>query len=421
LLVTECVLCRRPKQNLLTALYSSLLAVLLTLEASSGQAARLPHREPKEVGLDGQQLQRIHPLVTEAIADKKLPGCVVLIGRRNCIAFIHAYGHRRLLPSLEPMTADTVFDLASLTKPMATATSVMLLVERGIIRLQDPVSQYLPEFSDHGKETITIEQLLSHQGGLIPDNPLDDYRMGKEESWRRINALKMQQPAGKQFVYTDVGFLVLGQLIKKVTSQSVAEFSANHIYRPLGMNETGYLPSAILRGRAATTQQRDGEWLRGVVHDPRAALLGGVAGHAGLFSTAEDMALYANMMLGAGQASGARILSAPTFQEMIRPRNIAGQLRGLGWDSRSKYSSNRGELFSPQAFGHGGFTGTTMWIDPTLDLFVIFLSNRVHPTGEGSVNHLAGRIGTIAAAACSRDQIGSCEEPKTAPCVQEDW
>ena len=177
------------------------------------------------------------------------------------------------------------------------------------------------------------------------------------------------------------------------------EFAKEEIFAKLGMKETGYLPSAELKARAATTEKRDGEWLEGVVHDPRAALMGGVAGHAGLFSTAHDLARYAQMMLHGGELDGVRVLGAATVAEMTRPRDIGGNKRGLGWDMGSVYSRNRGETMSPRAFGHGGFTGTAMWIDPELDLYVIFLSNRLHPDGVGEVNSLAGRIGTIAAGA----------------------
>jgi len=373
----------------------------------------LPQVEPASVGFDADWLDRIDPFIVKAIEAGQLPGCVVCIGRKNSIAFLKAFGHRQIQPKLEPMTTDTVFDLASITKPVATAISIMLLVERGEVRLRDPIAKHLPEFAQNGKEHVTIEHLLTHQGGLIPDNEVADYEEGAEKAWERIWALGLTQPPGEKFVYTDVGFLTLAEIIRRKTGQDVAEFARENIFRPLGMNETAYLPSEDLRQRAAPTEQRDGKWLRGEVHDPRAALLGGVAGHAGLFSTARDLALFANAMLtdGKGPKKGSpRILSQATMAEMIRPRDIHGQRRGLGWDMRSKYSSNRGEIFSPQAFGHGGFTGTTLWIDPGLDLFVIFLSNRLHPDGMGSVNRLAGRIGTIAAAALRK------ENPLLCPC-----
>jgi len=363
------------------------------------QSSGLPVVKPNQVGLDSAHLDRIDAEVQKEIQQGRLPGCVVMIGRQGAIAFARVYGNRQTEPSPEAMTLDTVFDLASLTKPIATATSVMILVERGVIRLRDPVSKHLPEFGENGKEKITIEQLLTHQGGLIPDNALSDYQEGIEKAWQNIWQLKPTEALGKKFVYTDVGFIVLAKLVEHMTGKNVNEFAKENIFHPLGMHETGYLPSEALAKRAATTEQREGRWMRGEVHDPRAYLLDGVAGHAGLFSTASDLALYANMMLSGGTVGTANILNRLTITEMARPRDIAGQLRGLGWDVRSKYSSNRGEFFSPQAFGHGGFTGTAIWMDPTQDLFVIFLSNRVHPNGKGSVNHLAGRIGTIASSA----------------------
>lgn len=370
-----------------------------SLTGGAQPPSELPQVAPEAVGLDGRVLDRIDKLVAEEIDKGKLPGCVVMIGRQGVVAFARAYGHRQLKPERQAMTLDTVFDMASLTKPMATATSIMILVERGQVRLRDPVATYIPEFAQNGKDAITVEHLLTHQGGLVPDNPLADYQHGTEEAWKRIWAQKLRTDAGQEFIYTDVGFLVLGELVHRTSGKTVAQFAKENIYEPLHMDDTGYLPGLALRERAAPTEQRDGRWLRGEVHDPRAALLGGVAGHAGLFSSANDLALYANMILQNGTVGDARIMSPATLAEMMRPRDIAGQLRALGWDVRTKYSSNRGELFSRRARGHGGFTGTALWIDPELDLFVVFLSNRVHPDGSGSVNDLAGRIGTVAAAA----------------------
>jgi uncharacterized protein YbbC (DUF1343 family) len=259
------------------------------------------------------------------------------------------------------------------------------------------VADYEPEFGQNGKENITVFQLLIHQGGLIPDNSLADYRRGPDQAWARIYALKPRTPPGSRFVYSDVGYLVLGELVRRVSGQNVHEFSRDHIFQPLGMNETGFLPSEPLRKRAAPTEKRNGRWMQGEVHDPRAHLLGGVAGHAGLFSTANDLAVYAQMMLGGGRFGDQRVLHERTVAIMTRGYRVSRGFRGLGWDSKSGYSSNRGESFSVRAFGHGGFTGTVMWMDPELELFVIFLSNRLHPDGKGSVNSLAGRIGTMAA------------------------
>lgn len=367
--------------------------------------AELPVVPPGDLGLSAEQLDRIDALVEAEIEAKHLPGCVVAIGRTGGVGFLKAYGNRRIEPSKEAMTVDTVFDMASLTKPIATATSVMILVERGEVRLRNPVAAYIPEFGQNDKERITVEDLLVHRGGLIADNALKDYEDGPEKSWERLFALSTKSP-GKRFVYSDVGFLTLGALVERVSGKNVAEFATENIFAPLGMSETGYNPKKPLRERAAPSEKRDGEWLQGEVHDPRAALLDGVAGHAGLFSTAADLAVFCDAFLrtagknaNAANAQPSFILSQATLAEMLRPRDVEGNRRALGWDNRSAYSSNRGDLFSDRAVGHGGFTGTAMWIDPELDLFVIFLSNRLHPNGDGSVNPLAGSIGAIAAAA----------------------
>lgn len=347
--------------------------------------------------MDSQHLAQIDQVVQDGIEAGEMPGCVVMVGRRGKVVFFKAYGHRQVEPERIPMTNDTVFDMASLTKPVATATSVMILVQEGKLRLEAPVAEYVPEFGNNGKEKITLLQLLTHQGGLIPDNALADYQDGPQKAWERIFALKLRRPPGTKFVYTDVGYLMLGEIIRRAGGQNVHEFSRDHIFRPLSMTETGYLPDEPLRRRAAPNEKRDGEWIRGEVHDPRAYLLGGVAGHAGLFSTATDLAVYAQMMLEGGQYQGVRILEPETLATMTTPYPVSSGRRGLGWDMRTGYSSNRGRTFSEQAFGHGGFTGTVMWIDPGLELFVIFLSNRLHPDGKGTVNPLAGRIGTIVA------------------------
>ncbi len=361
--------------------------------------AELPTVDPTAVGMDGQHLERIDKAVAEGLAQKKMPGCVVCVGRHGKIVFLKAYGHRQLQPEALPMTTDTVFDMASITKPVATATSIMQLVERGKLRLGDKVSSLIPEFAANDKESITIRDLLIHQSGLIADNSLSDYEQGPDEAFQRIYDLKLVSPTGSKFIYSDVNYILLGEIVRRVSGQSVHEFSHDNLFQPLGMTETGYLPREELRARAAPTEERDGHWMQGEVHDPRAFKLGGVAGHAGLFSTVRDVAIYAQMMLNGGEFNGVRVFSAQTISTMTHGERVSSGLRGLGWDKRSGYSINRGELLSERAFGHGGFTGTVLWIDPELDLFYIFLSNRVHPDGKGLVNPLAGRIGSIAAAA----------------------
>jgi uncharacterized protein YbbC (DUF1343 family) len=386
-------------------------AVALLLAVAT-EAAAVELQTPASLGIDAARLSRIDALVEEALAAGETPGCVVAIGRRAGLCWLKAYGDRQVEPAREPMTTDTIFDLASITKPVATATAVMLLVEDGSIRLGDRISQHMPEFTGHDKETLTVQQLLTHQSGLIADNHLRDYEQGPAEAWSRICGLELVAPPGTRFIYSDVNFIVLGMLVERLAGESLDAFTRRRVFAPLGMTDTGYLPSAEQRPRCAPTEQRDGSWIRGDVHDPRAWKLGGVAGHAGLFGTASDLSRYARSLLGGGELDGTSWMAPATLATMVRSVRLpGGSQRGLGWDKRSGYSSNRGELFSPSAFGHGGFTGTSLWIDPELDLFVIFLGSRLHPDGTGSVNRLAGRIGTIAAAAIVGDSSPPAVEP----------
>jgi CubicO group peptidase (beta-lactamase class C family) len=382
------------------------LAVLPSLRVRSQEspanvnfAGSVPHRiVAADAGIRAEHLAHIEPVVRKGIADGRMPGCVIAAGRSNGVFYLQAFGERQSLPNRLAMLETTVFDMASITKPVATATSIMILWEQGRLRLSDKVAKHLPEFGQHGKDEITIEQLLIHQGGLIPDNALADYVEGKSTAFRNIFALEPYVQPGEKFVYSDVGFIVLAAIVEKLAGVDVAVFAKRSVFEPLRMDETCYLPPEELRERCATTEQRDGKWIRGEVHDPRAHRMGGVAGHAGLFSTAADLSRYARMMLNAGELDGVRVLSQRTVQVMTRAYPVSSGTRGLGWDKQTGYSSNRGENLSESAFGHGGFTGTVLWIDPELDLFYIFLSNRVHPAGKGSVNALAGRIGTIIAA-----------------------
>lgn len=346
--------------------------------------------------LQASGLDQIQPLVEQAIQDQRMPGCVVVIGRHNAVLYQQAFGQRQLLPEQEQMTVETLFDLASLTKPIATATSIHLLQQRGKLSFDDPVVKYLPEFGVNGKDSITIRQLLTHTSGLLPDNSLKDYLDGAEEAFRKIDELSLRAQPGEKFMYSDVGFIVLGRIVERVSGQKLDEFARQEIFLPLGMLETGFNPPEELHQRVATTEKRNENWMRGEVHDPRAYALGGVAGHAGLFSTPADLIRYAQAMLQAQKTVENTVITPEIVKQMSEPQVVPGGFRTLGWDSKSGYSSNRGEGMSRFAFGHGGFTGTALWIDPEQDLFVIFLSNRVHPDGKGSVNSLAGEIGTIA-------------------------
>ncbi|MGL4512631.1 MAG: serine hydrolase domain-containing protein [Lacipirellulaceae bacterium] len=371
-------------------------ALVALMVGASLHASGVP---PAAEDFDQGRLRQIGPLVEAELALGKLAGCVVAVGRTQGLGYLEAWGDRQVEPTREPMRFDTVFDLASLTKPIATATSLMALVEQGRVRLGDPVGQHLPEITDPVASAVTLEQLLTHHSGHIPDNALADYEQGPDQAWRRLFALTPIDPPGSKFVYSDVNFELLGKVVERASGELLDRFAQKTIFAPLGMSETTYLPGPALRARAAATEQRDGRWLVGEVHDPRAALLGGVAGHAGLFGTAPDLARYAAMLLRGGRLDGTRVLSAATVAEMTRARDVSGNRRALGWDIQSVYSRNRADLYSRRAFGHGGFTGTALWIDPQLDLYVIFLSTRLHPDGVGEVNGLAARVGAVAAAA----------------------
>jgi serine-type D-Ala-D-Ala carboxypeptidase len=377
-----------------------LVAFLVPLARVRADDTRVPAAKPETLGVSTERLDRIDGVINQAVEKGDLPGAVVIVVHRGHVVFRRAYGQRSKQPVAVPMTVDTVFDLASLTKPVAAAPSIMLLVEQGKLSLSDPVAKHLPAFAAQGKDKITIEQLLLHTSGLIADNAEADFKDGKKKAIERICNLKPQGEPGTRFIYSDVNFIVLGELVEHVSGTPLDEFARKNFYKPLGMTETGFRPPDALKERIAPTAQRDGHWMVGEVHDPRAYLLGGVAGHAGLFSTADDLAVFAQMMLNGGQWHDQRVLSALTVKTMTTPREVPKGLRAYGWDVQTTFSTNRGELSKPgSGFGHTGFTGTSIWIDPDSETAVIFLSNRVHPDGKGSVVRLRGQVATLAAAA----------------------
>jgi len=357
------------------------------------------------------EFARIAPVVEGAIARRELPGAVVLVGRGDDIIYHHAFGDRAVEPAREAMTEDTIFDVASLTKVVATTTSVMQLVEQGSIRLNDRVTQFIPEFGKNGKSDITIRQLLTHTSGLAPDLPLEVEFNGSDEAIRRAIELPPGAPPGQRFIYSDINFFVLGDIVRRVSGERIDRYASEHVFVPLGMRDTMFLPPESLRPRIAPTERcRPVAWpcgdasvafLRGVVHDPTARRMDGVAGHAGVFSTAADLSKFCRMLLAGGRLGSVRVLSPATVAAMTSPATPIGMkdVRGLGWDLDSTYSSNRGDLFPFGSFGHTGFTGTSLWLDPRSQSYVIFLSNRVHPDGKGDVTPLRGRVATIAAAA----------------------
>ncbi|WP_162006803.1 serine hydrolase domain-containing protein [Roseimaritima sediminicola] len=344
-------------------------------------------------------------LIEAAIEDGQMAGAVVMLARGGETVYAKAFGDAQVEPERRPMRLDTVFDLASLTKPVATATSIMCLIDRGELTADTTIAAVLPEFGTHGKDVLTVEDLLLHRGGLIADNALSDYSDDPAATWQNICDLKPLAAPGERFIYSDVGFIVLGKVVEAVSGQGLDTFSQSAIFQPLGMDETQFNPPAELRQRAAATEKHKGEFLVGRVHDPRAARMGGVAGHAGLFSTAADLIRYGNAMGGkrddgegddgdgdGDKASPQRLLSGEALAQMTRGRDVPRGTRGYGWDVRSPYSSNRAEGYSDEAFGHGGFTGTVLWIDPAEETVFVWLSNRLHPDGRGAVNRLAAQV-----------------------------
>jgi uncharacterized protein YbbC (DUF1343 family)/CubicO group peptidase (beta-lactamase class C family) len=351
------------------------------------------------VGVEAQAaFDAIEPLVRDAISDKKLPGAVVLVGQGERTLYQKAIGQRSVSPSAEPMTLDTIFDLASLTKVVATTTSVMILVEEGKIALNDPVAAFIPGFERYGKGNITIRHLLTHMSGLRPDVDLADSWTGSGTAIALAVEEVPTSTPGTRFVYSDINFFLLGDIVRRVSGVSIDRFSHDRIFGPLGMNDTAFTPPASWQRRIAPT---DTNLARGIVHDPTSRRMEGVAGHAGLFSTAADLATFCRMILGGGTYRGVRVLSPLTVTRMTSRATPAEErnVRGLGWDIDSSFSVNRGELLPIGSFGHTGFTGTSLWLDPASGMFVVFLSNRVHPDGKGDVTALRGRVATIAASA----------------------
>jgi uncharacterized protein YbbC (DUF1343 family)/CubicO group peptidase (beta-lactamase class C family) len=337
-----------------------------------------------------------------AIEQDRLPGAVLFVGHDGQIVLRKAYGKRALVPTAEAMTVDTIFDLASLTKVIATTPSLMKLFEQGKFRLNDKITDYIPEFQG-GKSAVTIRNLFTHFSGLAPDVALAPPWTGYQTGIRLAATTRPNGPAGVRFVYSDINFILLGELVHRLSGQTLSDYARQNIFLPLGMKETMFQPPASLVPRIAPTERvsPNGAPLRGVVHDPTARDMGGVAGHAGVFSTADDLARFAQMMLDGGQSNGVRLFSPLTIEKFTEPQSPPDQpiLRGLGFDIDSPLSGNRGELFPIGSYGHTGFTGTSIWIDPSTRTYVILLANSVHPTARPALTPLRAKVATIAAAA----------------------
>ncbi len=353
------------------------------------------HRGSAEV--DPPNLGMLDAIVRDAIHDDQIPGAVVLVWHNGQVVYRRAFGNRALEPRREPMTVDTIFDVASLTKVVATTTAVMQLVQKGEVRLNDPVAKYLPEFAVNGKEEITVRNLLTHFSGLRADIDLTPPWEGRDTALRMVFAETPAYSPGSRFLYSDTNFIALGALVERVSGTTLDAYCARKIFTPLEMTHTRFLPPAAWRRRIAPTEDDEqGKMLRGVVHDPRARRMGGVAGHAGVFSTADDLSKFGQALL-----NGSPILSPEIVEKMTTPQQppTAPVLRGFGWDIDSPFSSNRGELLPVGSFGHTGFTGTSIWIDPTTRTFIILLTNSVHPRGKGSAVTLRSKMATAVAAA----------------------
>jgi uncharacterized protein YbbC (DUF1343 family)/CubicO group peptidase (beta-lactamase class C family) len=352
------------------------------------------------------RLAIVDPTIDDAIAQQQIPGAVLIIGHEGRVVYRKAYGSRALQPRRETMTPDTVFDCASLTKVIATTTAIMQLWEQGKFRMNDPVAKYLPEFGQNGKQDITIRQLLIHYSGLPPDLDLAKPWEGKQTAYQMGFEATPEWAPGSIFVYSDINFEILGALVERIAGEPLDQYSAKHVFEPLGMKQTRFLPPSSWEARIAPTEEDENHrLLRGVVHDPTARRMGGVAGHAGLFSTADDLAIFAQALLDGGRG----ILTAATVAKMTAPQQPVNgtALRGFGWDIDSPFSTNRGELLPVGGYGHTGFTGTSLWIDPATKTYIILLTNAVHmntlPNQKANAISLRTKVATAVAAALALD------------------
>ncbi len=367
-----------------------LLFVAVTVDPVLAEPTGLASASPEQAGMDSKVLNRIDKAVETSIDNKLFPGCVVLVARQGKIVWLKAYGHRQVEPVKEMMTTDSVFDVASVTKPVATGTSVMMLVDQGKLNLDQPVASYWPEFGENNKQSITLRHLLTHQSGLSPRYSPDP-----------LNLQVIAAP-GEKFVYSCAGCIVAGDMVRRKSGETLPEFTKNRLFRPLGMTSTSFGPINDERlERTVPTSTDKRRYIRGAVNDFQSFELDGAGGNAGVFSTAEDLAIFGQMFLNGGTYNGIRILSPEAVSEMTRPQVLPdGKLRSIGWDVKGD-TPNRGERYSQEAFGHGGWTGTSLWIDPAYQLSVVFLSSRHHPVMQGNDNRLAvyrvaGQIGDIA-------------------------
>ncbi|MDR3132799.1 MAG: serine hydrolase [Prevotellaceae bacterium] len=389
-----------------------LLIALLFWGCGGGTAEQPSFQKstPKAAGLEEQKLTYIDSAVRQSLLRGDMPGAVIAVVRHHKLAFLKAYGHKQVYPDTLPMATNTVFDLASVSKSVSTALSVMILLERGQLRLQDNVSLYIPGFqpwtdsAGRRKQNIRILDLLTHTSGLPPYAPVEElaktYAFPHPEGLLEyISQVKRNNPPGTVFDYSCLNFITLQHIVQNISGSTLQRFAQQNIFQPLGMHHTDYNPTGeTLEWVAPTEIQPDGQPLRGKVHDPLARLLNdGVSGNAGLFSNAEDLSLLAAMLLNEGEINGVRLLGPLTVQMMRSlPTGYEPFGRALGWDVSSDYASD-GEIFHPSAYGHTGYTGTSITIDPVSRTAVIILTNRVHPEDKGSLRRLRETVANIVA------------------------
>jgi uncharacterized protein YbbC (DUF1343 family)/CubicO group peptidase (beta-lactamase class C family) len=345
--------------------------------------------------------------MTDAVKSGEVPGAVVLVGRGDETLYFRALGSRRVVPDHQPMTRETIFDIASLTKPFATTLAVMTLVERGEIRLDNPLGHYLKEFRRKELEGITIRRLLTHTAGLVAIPTSGSVNGGFPKAAAALSKLPLDFPPGQAFQYSDTGFMLLGEVVRRVSGLPLDRYADKHIYKPLGLKDTMFNPPPSLRDRIAPTEFHNGRLMIGEVHDPRSRAVGGVAGHAGLFSTAGDLARLCRMLLAEGTLDGQRIMQPNTVRLMWTRSAEGNGSRALGWDISSTFSRTASIFFPPDAVGHLGFTGTSVWLDPTTRTYLIVLTNRVHPSGGGGdrIRELRTRVAAVTAAQLFRPPL----------------
>lgn len=368
----------------------------------------LPKANPEDVGMSSKRLSKIDVVVKKAIDEKKIPGAAILVARKGKVVYKKAFGYSSIEPEKIILKDDMIFDLASVSKPIGTATAVMMLVEEGKLRLTDEVRKYIPDFSpfidkDGKHEHAKIYHLLTHTSGLPPYTNADTVKMlyggaAGDSLMSHIARLPKNNPPGAKFDYSCLGFITLANIVKIVSGKSLKDFDEEYIFKPLKLKNIGYVPDEEMKKKCVPTEKTDGVILCGVVHDPLARLQKGISGNAGLFSNLDDLSVMVQMYLNGGEYNGTRILSPLTVKLMTsiyEPVKKAG--RGLGWDIASDYMGQRGDIFPLGSYGHTGFTGTSIIVDPFSQTQLIILSNRVHPDGKGEIMQLRKDVANIVA------------------------